>query len=76
MLKIGDNVISKETPPLIIAEIGINHGGSIDLAIKMVESAKRAGVKVVKHQTHIVDDEMSSKAKSVIVIQIRTSIKL
>ena len=28
----------------------------------MVESAKRAGVKVVKHQTHIVDDEMSSKS--------------
>lgn len=66
MLRIGDNTISKDTPPLIVAEIGINHGGSIDLAIKMVESAKRAGVKIVKHQTHIVGDEMSSKAKSVI----------
>ena len=66
MIRIGDNIISENTPPLIIAEIGINHCGSIDLAVKMVESAKRAGVKVVKHQTHIVEDEMSSKAKSVI----------
>ena len=32
----------------------------------MVDSAKRAGVEVVKHQTHIVEDEMSSLAKEVI----------
>ena len=32
----------------------------------MVDAAKRAGVEVVKHQTHIVEDEMSSAAKLVI----------
>jgi N-acetylneuraminate synthase len=32
----------------------------------MVDAAKRAGVEIVKHQTHIVEDEMSAAAKKVI----------
>ena len=51
--------------PLIIAEIGINHGGSLKEAFKLVDAAKKAGVEIIKHQTHIVDDEMSSSAKKV-----------
>ena len=53
-------------PPLVIAEIGINHEGSLQTAKEMVDAAKRAGAEVVKHQTHIVEDEMSSVAKKVI----------
>ena len=52
--------------PLVIAEIGINHEGSLDTAKAMVDAAARAGVEVVKHQTHVVDDEMSAAAKSVV----------
>ncbi|WP_349605118.1 N-acetylneuraminate synthase family protein [Cupriavidus sp. DF5525] len=50
----------------MIAEIGINHEGSLDTAIDMVDAAHRAGAEMVKHQTHIVEDEMSDEAKSVI----------
>jgi N-acetylneuraminate synthase len=32
----------------------------------MVDAAARAGVEVVKHQTHIVDDEMSGAARNVV----------
>lgn len=53
-------------PPLVIAEIGINHEGSLNTAFEMVDAAARAGVEVVKHQTHIVEDEMCGAAKSVI----------
>jgi len=53
-------------PPLVVAEIGINHEGSLDVAKEMVDAAARAGVEVVKHQTHIVEDEMSSVARKVI----------
>ncbi len=63
---IKDRKIGLEENPLIIAEIGINHGGSLDIAKQMVDSAKRAGVEVIKHQTHIIEDEMSPKAKKVI----------
>lgn len=52
--------------PLVIAEIGINHGGSLEVAKQMVDAAKRAGIEIVKHQTHIVEEEMSDSAKQVI----------
>ena len=52
--------------PLVVAEIGINHEGSLAVAREMVDAAARAGVEVVKHQTHVVDDEMSGAAKKVV----------
>ena len=65
-LCLGSIVINKNGPPLIIAEIGINHGGNLFIAKEMVDAAKRAGCRCVKHQTHIVDDEMSPVAKNVL----------
>lgn len=52
--------------PLVIAEIGINHNGNLQVAKEMVDAACRAGAEIVKHQTHIIEDEMSSEAKKVI----------
>ncbi|MFL2633983.1 MAG: N-acetylneuraminate synthase family protein [Candidatus Marisimplicoccus sp.] len=65
-MKIKNRNIGKDEHPLIIAEIGINHGGCLNTAKEMVDSAKRAGVEIIKHQTHIVEDEMSPVAKNVI----------
>lgn len=65
-IEIAGRKIGLDYDPLVIAEIGINHNGSLDVAKKMVDAAQRAGVEVVKHQTHIVEDEMSSAAKKVI----------
>ncbi len=63
--KIGDINIGRNYPPVVIAEIGINHNGSIKTAKEMVDSACRAGVRIIKHQTHIVKDEMVPSAKEV-----------
>ena len=65
-IEIAGRKIGPDYPPLVIAEIGINHEGSLQVAKEMVDAAKRAGVEVVKHQTHIVADEMSGAAKKVI----------
>ena len=65
-ITISGRRIGKDYKPLVIAEIGINHEGSLAVAKQMVDAAKRAGVEVVKHQTHIVEDEMSGAAKKVI----------
>lgn len=65
-IEISGRKIGQDFPPLVIAEIGINHEGSLQVAKDMVDAAFRAGVEVVKHQTHIADDEMSSEAKAVI----------
>ncbi|MDB5193823.1 MAG: N-acetylneuraminate synthase [Segetibacter sp.] len=64
--EIAGRKIGYDFQPLVIAEIGINHEGSLAVAKQMVDAAKAAGVEVVKHQTHIVEDEMSSAAKNTI----------
>lgn len=61
-----DNLIISQENPLVIPEIGINHNGSLELAKLMVDAAKRAGASLIKHQTHIVEDEMCEAAKKVI----------
>jgi N-acetylneuraminate synthase len=65
-IEIAGRKIGLDYPPLVIAEIGINHEGSLQVAKEMVDAAHKAGVEVVKHQTHIVEDEMSGAAKKVI----------
>ncbi|WP_214766978.1 MULTISPECIES: N-acetylneuraminate synthase [unclassified Exiguobacterium] len=65
-LKVGNIIISEENNPVVIAEIGINHEGDLDVAKQMVDAAHRAGAEIVKHQTHVVEDEMSDAAKKVI----------
>lgn len=58
--------IGYEEDVLVIPEIGINHNGSLEVAKEMVLSARRAGARLIKHQTHIVEDEMCSAARSVV----------
>jgi sialic acid synthase SpsE len=65
-IEIKTRKIGYDFPPIVIAELGINHNGSLDVALKMVDAAHRAGVEIIKHQTHIVDDEMSPAAKNII----------
>lgn len=64
--KIGERLIGEGQEPLIIAEMGINHNGSLETAFEMVDAAHQAGAEVIKHQTHVVEDEMSQSAKDVI----------
>lgn len=64
--EIGNIKIGFNEMPLVIPEIGINHEGNLEVAKMMVDAAYRAGAKIVKHQTHVVDDEMSHDAKKLI----------
>ena len=65
-LNIQKRIIGEHFPPLVIVEIGINHGGSLKSAFQIVDAAYKSGAEVIKHQTHVVDDEMSSEARNVI----------
>tara|TARA_B100001059_G_scaffold229791_1_gene262917 strand:+ start:1933 stop:2979 length:1047 start_codon:yes stop_codon:yes gene_type:complete len=65
-IQIEDRNIGLDYTPFVIAEIGINHEGSLKTAFEMVDSAHKSGAEAIKHQTHIVEDEMSKEAKNVI----------
>ena len=64
-IRIENRLIGKNQKPLIIPEMGINHSGSLEIAFKIVDAAKRAGAEIIKHQTHIPEDEMSLEAKKI-----------
>lgn len=57
-LTLAQRRIGADQPPLVIAEIGINHEGSFEKALAMVDAAAHAGCECVKFQSHVVDDEM------------------
>jgi len=72
--EIAGRKIGYDYPPLVIVEIGINHGGNIDVACKMADEAKAAGAEIIKHQTHILSDEMSSHATDIVPANANKSI--
>ncbi len=55
--------IGNNHPPIVIAELGINHGGSLDLAMHLCDKAIKSGVEAIKYQSHCLEDEMSNEAK-------------
>ena len=49
-VRIGDRLINDDSPVFVIAEVGINHNGSVEMARRLIEASKDAGVDAVKFQ--------------------------
>ena len=69
-VKIGNKLVGDGNPCFIIAEIGINHNGSVELAKKMIDIAYTTGCDAVKFQKRTVDvvytkEELQKERKSV-----------
>jgi sialic acid synthase SpsE len=56
--RLGRRAVGPSHPPLVIAEIGINHEGDMAKARRMIDDAASAGCECVKFQSHVIDDEM------------------
>ena len=62
-VQLGSRAITPASRPYVIAEIGVNHNGKIDLAKKLIKIAKNSGADAVKFQSYISKDLVSKKAK-------------
>ncbi len=49
--EVGGRLIASSEPVFVIAEIGLNHGGSLDRALALVDAAAAAGASAIKLQT-------------------------
>lgn len=59
-IKINQTLIGDHHPAYIVAEVGINHNGDMELAKRMIESAAECGANAVKFQNYITEDFISN----------------
>ena len=64
-MRIGNRSSSPNEAPLVIAEIGINHGGNLCVTKNMVDLIASSGGERVKHKTRSIENEMTEEAKSI-----------
>lgn len=62
-VKLNDRLVGEGQAPFIIAEAGLNHNGNVDVALKLVEEAKKVGCNAVKFQTYSAQYRVSNKVK-------------
>ncbi len=61
VIKIGDRLVGDDQPTYIIAEIGVNHNGFLDLALKLIDVAVDSGADAVKFQKRKLDSLYAKK---------------
>ena len=64
-MRLGNRSSIPNEAPLVIAEIGINHGGNLGVTKNMVDLIASSGGECVKHQTRSIENEMTEEAKSI-----------
>lgn len=62
LINIGGRKVGEGQPVFIVAEAGINHGGSIETARKMVKEAAKCGADAIKFQTYITEKRVDKES--------------
>lgn len=60
-VQIGDRVVGPDEPCFVIAEVGVNHNGSLDLAKELVDASVAAGADAVKFQKRTLSEVYQQK---------------
>ena len=61
-IKIAGHTVGPGNPVFIIAEAGVNHNGSLEMAKRLVDAAVKAGADAVKFQTYKTENVVSKTA--------------
>jgi N-acetylneuraminate synthase/N,N'-diacetyllegionaminate synthase len=62
-VKIEDRLIGDVSPCFIVAEVGVNHNGDVNLAKKLIDASKEAGADAVKFQTFKAENVVTKNAE-------------
>jgi N-acetylneuraminate synthase len=62
-IKIGSKFIGEKQPVFVIAEVGVNHNGDLNLAKKLIDAATKSGADAVKFQTFTAELLVTKTAK-------------
>ena len=74
MFKISKYTIDKKSKPLIIAEVGQAHDGSLGIAHSYIDAVADAGASAIKFQTHYANEESTPKVlKIMMYMQLKKS---
>ncbi len=60
-INIGNLKITLSSKPFIIAELGINHNGSVNLGKELIQAAYENGADAIKFQTYVTDERFENK---------------
>ena len=61
-ISIGARRAGEGHPVFIIAEAGINHGGDVEIAKEMIESAVKCGADAIKFQTYVTEKRVGKRS--------------
>lgn len=70
--EIAGRSIGPDAPLFVVAELGLNHGGSVERAIALVDAAAEAGASAVKLQTIVAEDLIAPDAMAPAHVQARS----
>ncbi len=73
-IQIKNRKIGKDYDPVVIAEIATNHYGNLQIAKQIVDEAHKAGIEIIKHQTHIPEKELSPLAKDIQIESVNSNL--
>ncbi len=61
-VRIGSREVGAGHPTFVVAEVGINHGGSVETAKRLIEAAAKSGADAVKFQTYRTEKRVSRES--------------